>query len=146
MIFFFLCLYALVDGLNNAVLYSRKGASAFKWNEHFIFLAQRGSPYLAACFAAFYGFKMESFSSLCILIGGELISSALAFSYFHNGIYAEARDRIAGDLNDFKYNWRYSSPTDTSKINFTYRERLWMFVASLVLMASVNIMLGLNVI
>jgi hypothetical protein len=75
----------------------------------------------------------------------EWAAGKLTFSFFHDGIYAEARDEIGYDVYDFAYNWKYSSPADTSSVNFTYRQRLWMLIASLALLVVAYFLLAVNV-
>jgi hypothetical protein len=135
MLYLTLLLYALVDGAGNAITYSCKGANAFTWNEHIVWVIARLLVIVSFVMGAYMGYHAQGQAALWMGLGIEALAGGLAFSFFHNGIYAETRDEIGEDKYSLQQNWKYSSPTDTSRFNFTYKQRLWMFICSLVLMA-----------
>ena len=129
MIYIIFNLYAYVHGQTNAFLYSQKGANALPRNEHIDLTIER--CLVAACVLA------GCFYSLQLAIV-ELVASALAFSYWHNGSYNIMRARIKGedtDLRDVRsFYWRYQSPTSSAWLEFAYKPRRNMFYASLLLL------------
>ena len=117
MIFLLGLLYARVHGHTNAFLYSRKGAEAIPENEHEWLTWERIIAYGFAPVGFVYGAWLGWIG--LVLLFFDLVASVLAFSFFHNGHYNLMRDRI----HDWANGWKYSSPTDTSRYNFTYVQR-----------------------
>lgn len=105
--------FASCEGITHAILWSRKGAHAFKWNEHKVFVVQRLLFGAAALFTA---------------SPWALYAGAFAYPFFHNGFYYTYRDKIDGTYP--KRFWAHST-SSTAKLNFTVRFRLVMFVISL---------------
>jgi hypothetical protein len=108
--------FACLEGVTHAILWSRKGAGAFKWNEHIIFL---GTRFLLAPM---------------ILLPGSwqgLLAGVIAYPCFHNGFYYWFRNRIDGSYPQEFFD---DSTSSTANINFSVRARVLMFVASLILL------------
>ncbi len=128
MIYLLYCLFAYLDGLGDGILYSRKGASALPGNEHTYLVARRFVAALLYAGGFFYGAVM-GWKGL-MLLGVDTLCISLAFSFWHNGAYNLMRDKIDGKANG----WQYSSPTDSSKYNFTYPQRRDMKMASIAIL------------
>ena len=128
MIYLLYCLFAYFDGQGDGILYSRKGASALPGNEHTYLVMRRFVASLlyagGFCYGATMGWKG------LMLLGVDTLCIALAFSFWHNGAYNLMRDKIGGTTKG----WQYSSPTDTSKYNFTYPQRRNMFYLSVAIL------------
>lgn len=134
MIYLLYTLYAYLDGQTDAFLYSGKGAHSVEENEHSWLVTKRIIAFaftpIGFTYALLFGWQAV------FLIALEGIGSALAFSFWHNGAYNIMRARINGNTiknaDVYKYHWQYSSPTDTSKLNFTYPQRFQMVIASII--------------
>jgi len=131
MIYLLLCAYAYVHGQTNAFLYSRKGADAMARNEHRDLVIERGLVVAAVITGGFYSIPLQIV---------ELTAAILAFSFWHNGAYYVMREKISrgGTISDTGAirAWKHQSPTTTAKLDFTYKLRLWMMLASLVVLAA----------
>ena len=134
MIYLFFILWAKLAGEVEAFLYSQKGSHALEDNEHKWLMWQRYSFGLMALVGGLYvwllGFPMA------LLLGfSEGIAAKLAFSFFHNGWYSVMRARIKGrpleNTAVYSFYWRYTSPSDSSKINFNFVQRRNKFYISL---------------
>ncbi|GAA4434629.1 hypothetical protein GCM10023188_25770 [Pontibacter saemangeumensis] len=130
MIYLLLCAYAYVHGQTNAFLYSRKGAEALARNEHRDLTIERGLVAAAVVAACLYSYP---------LLFVELVAWVLAFSFWHNGAYYVMREKISrgGTISDMGAinAWKHQSPTTTAKLDFTYKLRLWLMLASLAALA-----------
>lgn len=114
--FLVIIMYACVEGFTHAVLYGRRGADSFKWNEHLLFNAQR-----AILVTALF-FKPDIYS---------IISGLLCFSFFHNGFYYTQRDRID---NSYPKRWWDDSTSSSATINFSVKVRTGMAIAGILVM------------
>lgn len=122
MIYLVLNLYALIDGVCDAILYSRKGADSFKWNEHIVLVIRR-------CLVGLLVLLGVQAPYTDILI--QLCCYVLSFSFFHNGAYYITRELINGK-GLLWYYWFHDSTTSTAKLEFNYLFRTLLFLISLI--------------
>lgn len=108
--------YAALDGFNDALYYSRQGADAFTWNEHFMLTAQRAVFVL--CGAVATQVSIYQFGVLGLAWG-------LVFSFWHNLAYYYGRHLI--DPNQ-PFSLTYSSTTSSAKVELGFRARLVLAV------------------
>lgn len=119
-------IFASLCGSVEAILWSKKAAEAFKWNEHILLVLQRGLVILI-CISCY-------FLELNIFTGSALIISAmLSFSFFHNGFYYFTRSKI--DVPT--YNFTSNSTSSTAKLQFPFIVRLIMFIFSIIILISI---------
>lgn len=110
-------MYAMVSGTKDAVLWSRLGTEAYPWNEHIIFVIERG---------IFFGTPML-FTFIDVETAMVLIMSAvISFPFWHNGFYYTMRRTI--DVPD--YRWNSDSTTSTARLQITWKIRLALFIIS----------------
>lgn len=140
-IYILLNAYAFVSGIKDAILWSKKGADAFTWNEHKVFVAERGIVLfivlsVVICYSLLNKIGFPYYDNVKLFLGVCLVLSSfiLSFSYFHNGAYYVARKKINPKLKH--YTWRGVSNSSTADIEFSYKERLALFIVSLILLVS----------
>jgi len=124
-----LCFYACISGVKDGILWSKKGANAFEWNEHIVFISERaciGSMVLVLPF-------INKFSLLDS--GAVLASFCLCFSFLHNGCYYTTRRYIDVDY----YNWFSESKSSSAKFNFGIVLRLVTFFVGLAVISIYSI-------
>lgn len=124
-----LCFYACISGVKDGILWSKKGANAFEWNEHIVFMAERaciGSIMLVLPFTP----KFSLLDS-----GVVLASFCLCFSFLHNGCYYTTRRYIDVDY----YNWFSESKSSSAKFNFGIVLRLVTFFVGLAVISIYSI-------
>jgi hypothetical protein len=119
-----LILNTIVDGMNDAILYSRKGAHAFPWNEHIILVLDRAGLPLVSVFTI-----LTSDLAWTMV---QLWAYLLMHSFIHNGAYYLCRDKIDGTNHGFKH----QSPTTTAKVDLNYKQRSILFVIGLLLLVA----------
>ncbi|KUG07443.1 hypothetical protein [Solirubrum puertoriconensis] len=107
--------YALLSGFKDSILWSRKGAEAFRWNEHVVFVLERITLVAVAILCT----QLSALQALC-----AVLSYALMFSLPHNTAYYWGRSRIDSQPFDI----RYSSTTSTAKLEFNFKTRLVLFL------------------
>lgn len=123
------CFYFVLSGIKDAMLWSKKGAEAFTWNEHIVFVLERATIVLLSIVSVLAVELTANFLVKYILV---LVASLLAFAFWHNGTLYEARNRI-----DWAYPngfWSNPSHSSTAKLNFTLTTRLLMWLVSVVIM------------
>jgi hypothetical protein len=121
-LFILLCAYACASGVKDAILWSKRGADAFNWNEHLVFVAERaviGSvvfviPYLIS----------PSFIKISVV----LACFSLCFPFLHNGCYYTTRRYIDVDY----YHWFSESKSSSARFNFGYFLRTASFFCGLI--------------
>ena len=112
-----LCFYACISGVKDGILWSKKGANAFEWNEHIVFISERaciGSMVLVLPFIN----KLSLLDSCAVLA-----SFCLCFSFLHNGCYYTTRRYIDVDY----YNWFSESKSSSARFNLGIVFRLVTF-------------------
>ena len=124
-----LCFYACISGVKDGILWSKKGANAFEWNEHIVFISERaciGSMVLVLPFIN----KLSLLDSCAVLA-----SFCLCFSFLHNGCYYTTRRYIDVDY----YNWFSESKSSSAKFNFGIVLRLVTFFVGLAVISIYSI-------
>lgn len=123
--FFFLCFltYASISGIKDAIMYSGKTSAPFGWNEHKLWVAERGT-----FIAVFIGMAVFSIDFIKML--DLVIASALCFSFIHNGYYYETR-KLLGTKH---YHWFYQSKSSTARLNIDGKTRTIMFLIGICFM------------
>lgn len=106
-------------GAIEAVLWSRKGADAFKWNEHILLAVNRGLIFVAAYVA---------------VSPWILASSLLAFPFFQAGTYYTFRHLIDNNVYPDGW-WSQPSNTSTATVNVSTQLRTLAMISSLALLA-----------
>lgn len=115
-----------LSGLNDAVLYSRRGADAFPWNEHKIFVAKRAALILLVALTCLLTLN----GTILPLAVNMIIIYPLSYPFVHNSIYYEARNRID---KSYPAGWKSDSTTSTAQINFNLSQRTGMALLSLLI-------------
>jgi hypothetical protein len=118
--------YAYLQGRTHAVLYSRKGAEAFPWNEHRIYFQERA----LVCSFFVLGCYMHQWEILCLV---PLF--IFSFSFWHNGSYYHTRNQI----DKPEYHWFYDSKTSTAVIELNAVIRTTLFIISLIALTILTI-------
>lgn len=138
MLWFFFQVFAALDGLCDALMWSQKGADSFKWNEHRPLVTRRGFAVLAACGA---GWDAVHFGDAWAWwLGCQVVACALSFSLFHNETYNFGRVWIQEQT--FRKAWaafrfNYQSPTTSARWDFDGTER-WVLAGGAVLVFCVG--------
>lgn len=114
--FLLVVVFATFEGITHAILWSRKGVNAFKWNEHYVFVVTR----------ILFGIATVLPGSMAGLICG-----VLAYPFFHNGFYYQIRNRID---KSYPKGFFSESTTSTATINFGVRFRTILFIGSILLL------------
>jgi hypothetical protein len=110
------CCYSMMAGWIEAVLYSRRGNEAFKWNEHVLYVAIAGIIGV--------NYLVQAPENIWDRVA-VLICWALSHPFFHDGAYYEARKEI-----DVSYYWWFYDYSHTSEARMELR--LWQRSAMLV--------------
>lgn len=112
-----LLLFAIVHsffcGMNDSILWGRKGADSFSWNEHLILLFNR------------YSWIVVLFIQFTLL---DIVSSILMVMALHPGFYYQGRKWL-----DNRYIGFFDNPdiTSTAKINLLLWHRIIIFTLSI---------------
>lgn len=114
-------IYACISGFKDSVIYSLKGAEAFPWDEHKVYMSERIAVVSLMVCATFIDVH-----SLWVLI----VCIALSFSFWHNGFYYEGRDWMGKE----DYHFYSNSTTSTAKLEFKWWTRVVMKVASIIIL------------
>lgn len=112
-------IYAALSGFKDGVLYSKKGSEAFKWNEHLLFVAERG----AVVMAIIGGIYLKP--DIWFLIPAVVLS----FPFWHDGFYYLGRHYI--DVKEYRFN--SDSKTSTADLEFSFLWRCILNIVSIVL-------------
>jgi hypothetical protein len=111
--FVIILLGAAFEGVTHAILWSRKGMDAFKWNEHIVFVLQR----------LILGAALLIHSDLVGILCG-----ALFFPLMHNGFYYYFRNKIDQTYPDGFWDFTKGS---SANINFKPWHRIILAVIGL---------------
>lgn len=126
-IFLFAASFALISGLVEAILWSKKGADAFTWNEHIALLALRGLVF----FGLFLGFWANADMNFWRLV----LSAGIGYMGFvglHPSFYYLFRNKI-----DRSYPMGFfSNPSrdSTADINLSVGLRMLLILGSIILL------------
>lgn len=110
-------IYASLSGVKDGILYGRRGADSFSWNEHVVYVIERmafGAMFLS-------GFAVGLIGSYWS-VGMITISAVFGFSFWHNGYYYITRGRISGTYGYFSQN----STSSTAVIELRWHPRLML--------------------
>lgn len=113
-----LCIFSCLQGIEEAILFSLKGAKAVKWNEHILFVCVRACPALLLFFVPLI-IEEKIIVTMCYM---------LAYSFFHDECYYMSRHYI--DLKSD--NFFTETTTSNAKVNFNFPIRTGLFVVSLI--------------
>lgn len=117
---------ALLFGVKEGILYSRKGADAFPGNEHTLFTWERLTVAGVALAAL-----LDAYLFGITFVGYEVVAWSYHFSFFHNEAYYGCRAKIEG----IPYVFGYKSPSTTAKVDFSGPQRNALAIAGAVLLA-----------
>ncbi len=113
-----LAMTASIGGVIEAILWSRKAADAFKWNEHIVLNIHRGLIFLLAYFAV---------SPWIIL------AHIFSFPFFQAGAYYQTRHYF--DKHVYEDGWfSGASSSSTASINVKLKHRLMGLFISLMIL------------
>jgi hypothetical protein len=118
-----------VWGFKEGILYSRKGADAFHWNEHLVFWVERIFAYLLWVAGFITGMLAVTGRLWLVLTMG--VSALLCFPFFHDELYNLCRFLI----NNKKWVYGYQSPTTSALIDLPKLPRLLCLIAGLLLLS-----------
>ncbi len=121
-LFILLCAYACASGVKDAILWSKRGADAFNWNEHLVFVAER------AVIGSIVFVIPLLISPSFIKISVVLACFSLCFPFLHNGSYYTTRRYIDVDY----YHWFSESKSSSARFNFGYFLRTASFFCGLI--------------
>lgn len=110
--------YAIVSGYKDSILWSRRAADAFTWNEHIVFIVER-IVIIALVIASTHVSPIQAL--------GATLAFLLMFSLTHNQAYYHGRSLI----DHTPFIWSYSSTTSTAKIELNYTLRLALFLVGI---------------
>jgi len=117
--------YACISGWKDAILWSRKGSDAYDWNEHYIFITERG------CIGSIV-FTIPLLKDFTFVDSSVIIGVFIAcFSFLHNGFYYWQRNKI--DINE--YHWFSNSKTSSAWYNADSTLRTVLFVVGAIAFA-----------
>jgi len=114
--------YACISGWKDAILWSRKGADAYDWNEHYIFNAER------ACVGSIVLLLPLLTKPSLLDVSAVLVTFCLCFSFLHNGCYYTTRRYIDVDY----YHWFSESKSSSARFNFGYFLRTASFFCGII--------------
>lgn len=117
-LYLFLNLYAAASGVKDAVLWSKKGAEAFSWNEHKIFVIER----TIICFALYTVLYLRH-DQLLVVIAAFVLS----FSFWHNGCYYLGRNGIQSNVYPKGFWDESASSTALLELSLVQRSLLKLF-------------------
>jgi hypothetical protein len=138
-------IFAILAGVVEAILYARRGAESFHWNEHIVLIAQRASVLVVGGGLLLDWHVLPSIWWLAANVGALM----LLFSFAHNNAYNLTRIWITWDdagvtrsaweslwsAYRVSFKWNYQSATSTARFEFTARQRNSQAVAGLLLLA-----------
>lgn len=139
------CIFALLCGWLEAILYDKRGAEAFKSNEHIGMTLQRVAAALAPVISvALYHFT----GHFWILL--ELVPAALLFPAIHDEAYNFVRLWLkysGGLLSDagafskakLEYKYGYQSPTTTAINDYNGKERTGLAIIGFTLLIALQV-------
>lgn len=117
--------YSAISGVKDGILWGKKGADSFKWNEHIVFFIERALVGAIPLCVPFL-------KPIAILDSVSLIVCFLmCFSFVHNGFYYECRKRI--DVKN--YHWFFDSRSSTAWFEANVAIRTSMFAVGIIILA-----------
>lgn len=117
--------YTCISGIKDGILWSKKGADSFTWNEHIVFIAERAT-------IGSIVFVLPFLSNTSFLDSSVVLATfCMCFSFLHNGFYYTTRRYIDVDY----YHWFSESKSSSARFNFGYFLRTASFFCGLVCFA-----------
>ena len=117
-----LCFYACISGVKDGILWSKKGANAFEWNEHIVFISER------ACIGSIVLLLPLLSKPSFLDVSAVLLSFCMCFPFLHNGSYYTTRRYIDVDY----YHWFSESKSSSARFNFGYILRTASFFCGII--------------
>jgi hypothetical protein len=114
--------YACISGIKDGILWSKKGADSFTWNEHIVFIAERAT--IGSILFVLPLLTNTSFLDSSVV----LATFCMCFPFLHNGFYYTTRRYIDVDY----YTWFSESKTSSAKFNFGYVFRTVCFMVGVI--------------
>jgi len=158
MIVYFYCIFAALCGWLEAILYARRAAESFDYNEHIGMTLQRIGAALLVPASLWLYYQHGSYWYATL----QLVPAGLLFPLVHDEAYnftrlwlkwaefyqSEVRLMLPGralptyqpDIKAFRravaeYRYGYQSPTTTARFDFNGKQRTWLAVSGLLLWA-----------
>lgn len=110
---------AIFNGIEHGILWSRKGADAFTFNEHLVMVGLRACVFGAVVVAGLIEMKA--------LV--TVLAFSVSFPFWHNTAYYWSRHEI--DPNVYPNWFTAQSTTSTAEINIGFSLRIILLVLSL---------------
>lgn len=123
LIIIMMTLFAIASGIVEAILWSKLGVMATKWNEHIFIVFQRGLMFLIFLLAAYFDYSPKTIWLI-------LTYSILSYPYFHDGAYYWFRNVI--DNKVYPRRWKDNSTTSTAIIEINYKTRVIFLILGLI--------------
>ena len=122
-IYYVFVMFAITSGIVEGILWSRKGAEAFKWNEHIALISQAIAFILGVSLSQFVRIPFFHFGIL-------LLASSMAFVGIKPGVMYYVRHKIDPSVYGAKF---FAEPSDssTAKINLSVALRMGLIVCSI---------------
>lgn len=124
-------LFAVFNGVSDALLYAGQAAESFDWNEHRVLVWLRAAAIAVALGAAGDALLCAaSWEYTFAWLAWEVGSIVLSFSLFHNEAYnftrvwINSKESFSQAWAVFKFN--YQSSTTTARFDFDGRTRWWL--------------------
>lgn len=130
-IFIYIMVFWSLCGVSDGLYYSRRGAESFDWDEHAFLMLVRGWFIM---YGPMFYFLVSGWLEMLVLV----VSSILVFPFYHNGFYYLSRNKIDPRVYEKGF-WDEPSKTSTSKINFSLKQRVILFVAGIIIFVITNI-------
>jgi len=125
---------SIMRGIIDAILYLRRGAESFTWNEHWVLTTN--TVITCGLFAAGKYFYWDY-----LFLGFLAAAFWLGFSFFHNGSYFVTKNAILKNNKSFFQSWTDYSLTDTSENKYDFRSRLYLMLFGLLILTIGHIVL-----
>ena len=117
-----LCFYACISGIKDGILWSKKGADAFTWNEHIVLVAER------ACIGSIVLLLPFLTKPSLLDVSAVLVTFCMCFSFLHNGCYYTTRRYIDVDY----YHWFSESKSSSARYNANSTLRTIFFILGVI--------------
>ncbi len=126
-------IYTIYEGFIQGFLYhyknqmGRKATENENYNLHGVYVIQRLIVSVILCLC------ISLYSSVCDA-GLFLLTIALCYSFFHNGMYYLTRNRLQEGAVLYPKGWKDHSETSTAKFNLSWRLRFVLFLGSITML------------
>ena len=110
--------------MEQAIMWSKDGAEAFKWNEHILMVLSRIMIF-AIPLLAFFAASVEDYVA-------AIVAFLPMFYFVHNGVYYETRNRIDGAYPKGFFDKSTSSSANLPTFGFILRLALFLLGIGLI--------------